>query len=45
MKIKVLIIDDSAVVRETMTQILSSDPEIHVMGTCVCHQKDSGRTA
>ena len=33
MKIKVLIIDDSAVVRETMTQILSSDPEIHVMGT------------
>jgi two-component system chemotaxis response regulator CheB len=33
MKIKVLIIDDSAVVRETMTQILSSDPDIHVMGT------------
>lgn len=33
MKIKVLIIDDSAVVRETMTQILSSDPDIEVMGT------------
>lgn len=33
MSIKVLIIDDSAVVRETMTQILSSDPEIEVMGT------------
>ncbi len=33
MKIKVLIIDDSAVVRETMTQILSADPEIEVMGT------------
>ena len=33
MKIRVLIIDDSAVVRETMTQILSSDPDIEVMGT------------
>lgn len=33
MKIKVLVIDDSAVVRQTMTQILSSDPEIEVIGT------------
>ena len=33
MKIKVLVIDDSAVVRETMTQILNSDPDIEVMGT------------
>ena len=32
-KIKVLVIDDSAVVRETMSQILNSDPEIEVMGT------------
>lgn len=33
MKIKVLVIDDSAVVRQTMTEILSSDPEIEVIGT------------
>ena len=33
MKIKVLVIDDSAVVRQTMTDILSSDPEIEVVGT------------
>lgn len=31
--IKVLIIDDSAVVRETMSEILSSDPEIEVIGS------------
>ncbi len=31
--IKVLIIDDSAVVRQTMTEILTSDPEIEVTGT------------
>jgi two-component system chemotaxis response regulator CheB len=30
-KIKVLIIDDSAVVRQTMTDILSSDPKLEVM--------------
>ncbi|MDH4028947.1 MAG: chemotaxis response regulator protein-glutamate methylesterase [Nitrospirota bacterium] len=30
-KIKVLIIDDSAVVRQTLAQILSSDPQIEVM--------------
>jgi two-component system, chemotaxis family, protein-glutamate methylesterase/glutaminase len=33
MAIKVLIIDDSALVRETMTAVLQSDPEIEVSGT------------
>ena len=32
-KIKVLIVDDSAVVRQTMTEILSSDPHIEVIST------------
>jgi len=32
-KIKVLIVDDSAVVRQTMSEILSSDPQIEVMST------------
>jgi len=32
-KIKVLIVDDSAVVRQTLADILSSDPEIEVMAT------------
>ncbi len=32
-KIKVLIVDDSAVVRQTMTEILSSDAEIEVIGS------------
>jgi two-component system chemotaxis response regulator CheB len=32
-KIKVLIVDDSAVVRQTMSDILSSDPEIEVIAT------------
>lgn len=32
-KIKVLIIDDSALVRQTLSDILSSDPEIEVSGT------------
>lgn len=31
-KIKVLIVDDSAVVRQTMTAILKTDPEIEVLG-------------
>ena len=31
-KIKVLIVDDSAVVRQAMTDILSSDPSIEVVG-------------
>ena len=32
-KIKVLIVDDSAVVRQTLTSILESDPKIEVMDT------------
>ncbi|HWZ21976.1 MAG TPA: chemotaxis response regulator protein-glutamate methylesterase [Cytophagaceae bacterium] len=32
-KIRVLIVDDSAVVRQTLTHILESDPMIEVMGT------------
>jgi len=32
-KIRVLIVDDSAVVRQTLTMLLSEDPEIEVMGT------------
>ncbi len=32
-KIKVLIVDDSAVVRKTLADLLSSDPQIVVMGT------------
>ncbi len=32
-KIKVLIVDDSAVVRQTLSEILSSDPHIEVMST------------
>jgi len=32
-KISVLIVDDSAVVRQTLTALLADDPEIEVMGT------------
>lgn len=32
-KIKVLVVDDSAIVRQTMKDILSSDPDIEVIGT------------
>ncbi len=32
-KIKVLIIDDSAVVRQTLVEVLQSDPQIEIMGT------------
>ena len=32
-KIRVLIVDDSAVVRQTLTEVLESDPEIEVMAT------------
>jgi two-component system chemotaxis response regulator CheB len=32
-KIRVLIVDDSAVVRQGLSEILSSDPGIEVMGT------------
>ncbi|WP_018125644.1 protein-glutamate methylesterase/protein-glutamine glutaminase [Desulfovibrio oxyclinae] len=34
-KIRVLIVDDSAVVRQTLQSILESDPAIEVMGTAV----------
>jgi two-component system chemotaxis response regulator CheB len=32
-KIRVLIVDDSAVVRQTLTEVLSADPEIDVIGS------------
>jgi two-component system, chemotaxis family, protein-glutamate methylesterase/glutaminase len=32
-KIRVLIVDDSAVVRQTLSEVLSSDPEIEVIAT------------
>jgi two-component system, chemotaxis family, protein-glutamate methylesterase/glutaminase len=32
-KIRVLIVDDSALIRQTLKKILSLDPEIEVMGT------------
>lgn len=32
-RIKVLIVDDSSVVRQTLSEVLSSDPEIEVIGT------------
>lgn len=32
-KVKVLIVDDSAVVRQTLSMILNSDPDIEVLGT------------
>jgi two-component system chemotaxis response regulator CheB len=32
-KIKVLIVDDSAVVRQTLEEVLSSDPQIEIMAT------------
>jgi two-component system chemotaxis response regulator CheB len=32
-RIRVLIVDDSAVVRQTLCEVLSSDPEIEVIGT------------
>jgi two-component system, chemotaxis family, protein-glutamate methylesterase/glutaminase len=32
-KLRVLVIDDSAVIRQLLTEILSSDPEIEVVGT------------
>jgi two-component system, chemotaxis family, protein-glutamate methylesterase/glutaminase len=32
-KVRVLIVDDSAVVRQTLTNILESDPQIEVMGS------------
>src|SRR5580693_8134444 len=32
-RIRVLIVDDSAVVRQTLSEVLSADPEIEVIGT------------
>src|ERR1700721_4436576 len=32
-KVRVLIVDDSAMVRQTLQQVLASDPEIEVIGT------------
>lgn len=32
-KIKVLVVDDSAVVRQILTELLDRDPEIEVVGT------------
>jgi len=32
-KIRVLIVDDSALVRQTLSQVLSTDPQIEVIGT------------
>ena len=32
-KIRVLIVDDSALIRKVLTEILSSDPDIEVIGT------------
>ena len=32
--IRVLIVDDSALIRSLMTDILSEDPEIEVVGDC-----------
>jgi two-component system chemotaxis response regulator CheB len=32
-RIRVLVVDDSAVVRQTLAEVLASDPEISVMGT------------
>jgi len=34
-KIKVLIVDDSAIVRQSLAAILETDPEIEVMGVAV----------
>ncbi|MCD8491744.1 MAG: hypothetical protein LRY51_07490 [Geovibrio sp.] len=34
MGLKVLVVDDSAVVRQTLTEILSSDPEISEVASC-----------
>ncbi len=34
-KIKVLIVDDSALVRKLLTEILNSDPQIEVVGTAI----------
>ena len=40
MQIKVLVVDDSSLVRKVVTDILSKDPEIKVVGTA-----NNGKTA
>ena len=32
-KIKVMLVDDSAVVRKTLSEVLSSDPQIEIIAT------------
>jgi two-component system chemotaxis response regulator CheB len=44
-KIKVLIVDDSAVVRQTLSSILESDPEIEVIGTAADPYIAAGKIA
>lgn len=44
-RIKVLIVDDSAVVRQTLASILESDPEIEVMGTAADPYIAAGKIA
>ena len=34
-KIKVLVVDDSALMRKMIPQILTSDPEIEIIGTAM----------
>jgi len=34
-KIKVLIVDDSALMRKLLSEILSSDPEIEIISTAI----------
>ena len=42
-KIKVLVVDDSALMRKMIPQILASDPEIEIIGTAygrtICPKK------
>ncbi|MDO1447513.1 chemotaxis response regulator protein-glutamate methylesterase [Rhodocytophaga aerolata] len=44
-RIKVLIVDDSAVVRQTLASILESDPEIEVIGTAADPYIAAGKIA
>ncbi len=43
--VRVLVCDDSLVAREMLTQILSSDPEIEIVGTCSDGLEAVARTA
>ena len=42
--VRVLIVDDSAVVRQLLTTLLSADPEIEVVGTALPCSLRSGPT-